>query len=543
MGSTSSKKNYLQVSIYWGGAELGSYCRPLSSSRGVTAGHGFFSDIKSVIWPRWDSLEIISKTKSGLVLNPNIPWDGVLSSGQTTHILKSLKSSRKFFEIKPGTTASLRLDDMSIAIRVGPKIGKEQSRVKPASGFGASPFSFIAEKPSEWISLAAAVLAAGIITVSAHQTLKSRDNDLYQGIAELPNTNLLPFIAQKHLAEAPNVIQFTLDRFNYVHSVWNYYTDFATVVGFGKSNEATPMIFQSTIDQYKGFFDQQRSEIALAEGQQKIDIQKLESHQGAMSIPMVRGETVEGKILRVLDKIGLYSASARELAAKRVTIAEEFENDIGFAKGEKTEGPKNEAFAKIAQGYLGIESDDKMQESQARNSAARAALAQIDLFGEGRLKFGSLDCCDQPAGAPLTQTGVTWTPADYAGLEALGSLAALKGSTWGVPVKEEPKIQEPVFGHIDPSTIEKTVSAGRYQLRLCYELALRRNQAAKGSMEWRWKINTQGRISNIDLLHSSIKDEELARCIHDKIATWKFSKPKGGSVEVRYPFEFSRDKG
>lgn len=543
MGSGSKRKSYLHVAVYWGGAELGSYCRPFESSGAVIAGAGLFADIRSEIWPRWDSLEIISKTRAGLVLNPNIAWDGVLETNGSTHILQSLRSARRIFEIKPGSSASLRIDDLSVAIRVGPKVTGDKIRVQPARGYMASPLTFIAEKSSEWISLTTALLAAAIISISAYSTLNSRQNDHYENIAELPSQNLLPFISQKYLAEAPYVLQFSLDRFNYVHSVWNFYEELSQVIGFGKSKHEEPLIFRSTVDEYKELIASQQTALAEAEAQQKYQANRRPENHAILSIPIIRGESVNGKIQRILDKIAVYAASSKELVGKRNEVAEQFEKDIGLVQSTKNEAPKNEAFAKIAQGYLGIESDDKMQESQAKNAAARAALIQTDLFGKERLQFGAIDCCAPPVGAPITQSGLVWLQPKATPNGEWISMATFKGSTWGVAVKESPKIIEPIRGHIDPSLIERTVSAGRYQLRLCYELALRRNQAAMGTMEWRWNINSEGKISNINLLNSSIKDDELVRCIHDKIATWKFAKPRGGTVEVRYPFEFSKDKG
>ncbi len=543
MSSGKNQKNYLHVAVYWGGAELGSFKKKISRVRGVTAGKGFFSDIKSVVWPRWDKLEIIRKTKSGLILNPNIPWEGVISTGRGSYILRSLKPTRKIFEIIPGTSASLRLEDMSVAIRVGPLHKPASGRLQPARGYGASPFSLLAERPSEWTSLAVAGAAAAVIALSARSTLMSRDNDTYQGIAELPDQSLLPFIGQKHLAEAPNVIQFSLDRFNYVHNVWDYYSEFASTIGFGEPKADKPLLFPTISDDYKGLFEDQKKTIRTAELKQENELREAKPKQGSLSIPTVAGESIDGKILRILDKISVYSSASQEIFKKRVTVAQAFENDMGLKKEAKEEKPTNEAFEKIAQGYLGIESDDKMQDTLAKSSAAMAALLQIDLFGEDRLRFGPIDCCAPPAGAPLTQAGFVWLSPDVAQANLEPTVAVLKGSTWGAPVKDEPRINEPLAGHLEPGLVEKTITAGRYQLRLCYELALRRNQAVKGSMEWRWQINSQGQISSIDLLQTSIKDDELVRCVHDKIANWKFPKPRGGSVEVRYPFEFSRDKG
>ena len=80
-------------------------------------------------------------------------------------------------------------------------------------------------------------------------------------------------------------------------------------------------------------------------------------------------------------------------------------------------------------------------------------------------------------------------------------------------------------------------------LQLCFELALRRNQNLKGSMEWQWRLDSRGKISEIELLDSTIQDRRMIRCVRKKIANWKFPRPKRGSVEIKYPFYFAPAKG
>ena len=542
MVASKNNKAYLHVAIYFGGAELGTYSRPFKSSRGVTAGRGFLCDVKSVVWPRWDELEIIQKSRFGLVLNPDLPWDGVISDGSSTTILNSQKPGKRLFEITNSTSASLRLQSMSVAIRVGAKNMKMGASVRPAHGYSGSFMSFFVTGTTELTTLGISAVAAGIIAISAHVTLMGRENDLYKGIEELPGETLLPFISYKHLAVAPNVMQASLDRLNFIHSVWNYYTDFADVVSFGKAPRESSGVFSTTVDEYSKLAEEQRSTFEASELHQRKQVKAAGRH-GSLSVPTARGESLNGRALRALDKIGIISTSADELGARRVSVAAEYLQEIGYKYDNHNKGDKfKDALAGIANSYAGLETDEKMQVAQAEGAATHAALAQIDLFGKERLRTGAVNCCAPLVGSPLTQDGLVWLMPEFRA-DAFGALSALKASTWGAPVKSVVRIKEPVGGHIEPSDVERTVSAGRYQLRLCYELALRRNQAAKGSMEWRWLIDSRGKIAGVDLLKSSIKDEELVRCVHDKIATWKFTKPLGGSVEVRYPFEFSRDKG
>jgi len=544
MASSKNKTTYLHVSVQWGGHEIGGYHRRLNACRGLKAGSGFFCDIRSGVWPRLDELEILVKSRSGLILNPNLPWDGVVSSGQDTVFLNSLRPQRRLIEIKSSTSASLRLDELTVAIRVGPRIVAKPDRIKMKSGYMASPLAFIAHGSTEWGALWLALIGSAIITGSAAWSLAVRKSESYLKISDLPEERLLPFISQKHLADAPNIIQAGLDRFNYIHSVWNFYTDLTSSLGFGDSIKKSDQIFETTSDYYKNLAAAQEKYLSGAENAQTLQIRKLSPDRSILSVPSVQGETLDGKALRIFDKISILTRSSGELFERRNEVVEKFVADIGY-KFEERKSPDttSAAFAKISEGFLGVESDDKMQAKQAKESAARATLAQMTLFGEEQLKLGPTACCSAPAGIPLTQEGLIWLAAAF-DAQSAKPLSGLKASKWGHSTgAEKPNIREPLAGHMNPADVERTVNAGRYQLRLCYELALRRNQNATGSMEWRWLIDSTGRISDINLLDTSIRDDDLIRCIRDKIAHWRFPKPSGGSVEVSYPFEFSKDKG
>jgi hypothetical protein len=541
MAAASKPDRHLHVAVYWGGAELGSYCKPLKSCRGVTAGKAILSDIRSVIWPKWDDLDIILRTSSGLVLNPNLAWYGVLSDGRSTHVLSANTQRRQLLEVKEGTTASLRFEDLAVAIKVGPKPRKESTAVIPAKGFSAGLLSLFADRSNEWITATIGVAAAAVIGMSAYITLSSRGLDRYSSVTDLPDNRLLPFIAPKYLAEAPEVMQSGLDRFNYVHSVWNFYNDFASVVALGEAPSRATKVFPSTIDTYKSQAAAQTAVLADSRKRQEYLQRKSTS---SISIPVVRGESATGRVIRTLDKIAVVSSTAKLQAARRNEVATDYEKDLGYKYSPPADDGANKAFAAISAGFLGLEDDETAQATQARHFSNKSALARMSLYGKSRLLFGPVDCCQPPVGAPLSHESISWLR-DFSGPRDAEHipLASLKASTWGAPAREKPAVIEPKSGTIAQSLVEKTIAAGRYQVRLCYELSLRRNQVTSGTMEWKWLIDTQGKITSLELVRSSIKDEELVKCVRQKIASWKFARPRGGSVEIRYPFEFSRDKG
>jgi hypothetical protein len=105
------------------------------------------------------------------------------------------------------------------------------------------------------------------------------------------------------------------------------------------------------------------------------------------------------------------------------------------------------------------------------------------------------------------------------------------------------KIKEPIIGSLDPRLIQQTVERSRFELQLCYELALRRNQSAQGLMEWKWHLDTQGRVSELELVDSNIDDGKMISCIREKLSRWNWPRPQKGSIQVSFPFYFKPSKG
>jgi hypothetical protein len=109
---------------------------------------------------------------------------------------------------------------------------------------------------------------------------------------------------------------------------------------------------------------------------------------------------------------------------------------------------------------------------------------------------------------------------------------------------DKPKIvREPLIGTLDPKKIQETVDKYRFELQLCYELALRRNQQLAGSMEWQWHLDSTGEIYDIELLQTTIQDQQMIQCVKQKIASWSWPKPQKGSIQVSFPFYFKPAKG
>lgn len=550
MARSSAKPQKLFIKVFWGGADLGAVARSLSSVRSVTAGRGFLTDIHSSIWPLRDNVTIVERERGHLYLNPDLPWDGVLHNGKDLFVLDSRARTKKPIEIRPNTTATLRLEDISIAIRTGQEHVPYRPKGVAKSQFKGSMLALIADTPSERMGLISAAIAALIMVGAAAAGLKSREVWRPESLADLGDELKIPYISPTHFQTAPQVIQDKLDRFHYVESVSSYYSDLATMMTNPEELGKDSKMFSESVRQYQSAFDAQREQLAeFTAAGDRLTRDVRSSGGRVMGIPVVRGESLDGSLQRIMNKVTLVQESAKNLADLRVKVGEGFKAEPAYDYGaaQQANGGDNlsDFTKKLGEGFRNALPDEEQQAKEAKDFAIDASAAQLALFGKEYLKRAHGQCCPGVSGI---KAGAS--PIDLKNSESFTQsdefLASLKASTWGAPKplpEKSHRIVEPIAGIIDAKSVEKAIASGRFQLQLCFELALRRNQAAKGNMEWKWQIDTRGKINGLSLLSTTLKDEELIHCVRTRIAGWKFPKPKGGSVEIRYPFEFERDKG
>ena len=120
---------------------------------------------------------------------------------------------------------------------------------------------------------------------------------------------------------------------------------------------------------------------------------------------------------------------------------------------------------------------------------------------------------------------------------------ALQGSSIDPKAAKIQRVVEPLIGEIDPTLVESTIQKYRYELQACFEGALKRDRFTRGAMEWRWRIDSRGLLSELELVKSNINDPVMSRCVRQKMSAWRFPKPRRGSIEITYPFEFNPTRG
>ncbi len=95
-------------------------------------------------------------------------------------------------------------------------------------------------------------------------------------------------------------------------------------------------------------------------------------------------------------------------------------------------------------------------------------------------------------------------------------------------------------GKIDGAVVTSVFSRRKGAIKSCYESALKVNAALKGKVTIKFTIGPAGRITDISVTDNSTGDAGIGSCIVDKVRSWKFDPPEGGSVTFSYPFILSQ---
>jgi hypothetical protein len=118
------------------------------------------------------------------------------------------------------------------------------------------------------------------------------------------------------------------------------------------------------------------------------------------------------------------------------------------------------------------------------------------------------------------------------------SVAASKVSRQGRVVRPKPR-EISVEGSLSKESIQAVVQRNLGQIRSCYERNLLKNPDMTGKIVAQWRIETSGTTSKVSAGMDSLSSPATTACVLQAIRGWRFQAPKGGSVRVAYPFNFS----
>jgi hypothetical protein len=96
-----------------------------------------------------------------------------------------------------------------------------------------------------------------------------------------------------------------------------------------------------------------------------------------------------------------------------------------------------------------------------------------------------------------------------------------------------------VRGSLSKEAIAAVVKKHLAEIQYCYEKNLLLNPNLSGKVVMEWTIALNGSVSLVKTGQNTMNTPAVAMCISAKIKAWKFPEPKGGTVEVTYPFMFN----
>lgn len=497
-------------------------------------------------------LDILEMRQSACRLMVDPSWKGFYSHKGRFFILEEISAGPSEIELTVGDYASIIRGDLRILVRLDfvkkSRSLKQSSSIKALKHDWRNPFTrhFLSSR-EEYIASGIAAFAATILVGSFCLGLGSRNPHRPTTVNEIKDKYMLSFLAPEHIESAPETLQEKLQRKSFLQSVTRYYQSFIRLINNSGSYDRNLLLPTSVAMFEKLKLATEESLHSKIKNQKSVDNEQANLKDVAtLTIPGVLGQSLAGKMLQTNDKIGIIrTASELNLAAKRHLINDfskddpyDYENYRNIQR-QDTKPPVPDAIKQIH--VWGHTNAEDVMYLEAKSLAAAAQSLQSKRFSKishsGLLTEADAKPIELPAG---TKYASFLSDLDFFLVDE--KFDEIQAEEFGTPRKVT-KSQENLTGEIDPSLIENYIKQNRYQLQLCYELALRRDEEAAGTMEWRWRIDTRGLISDISLVTSAIKDQPMIQCIHRKIATWRFPRPRYGSVEVSYPFDFNPSKG
>lgn len=152
----------------------------------------------------------------------------------------------------------------------------------------------------------------------------------------------------------------------------------------------------------------------------------------------------------------------------------------------------------------------------------------------GKVEKGGQDWSSAAGG-----TGVTVSTAGRGGGKNASGMAGLKaGKTGqgGVGLIED---ESEISGGLDREVIAQVIRTQLGQILYCYERQLSASPDLFGKVAVKFTINGTGKVESQAIGDTTLKNATVEGCILNKVASWKFPTPNGGTkVMVTYPFLF-----
>ena len=543
MVTKQNKNNYkIYVQVLQNGEILSEIEKPFYKKGIIKLSSSPTAELTAPFYPLAHDMDLIKITKRGAELELPPSWDGYTTSYGKLETISSERKLPYTHIMKIGDYGSLSLNDLQVLIRIGLEKKTNRKSVSIDPNYRGKVSSLIWPSSSELTAFLSSFLVSTFLFLCLIIGLLMRSPKSTHDFLSLDKIYVLPFIHPDHLLHHPEALQDNLDRFRPIVSTMAFVKAFTAIIsGFPIDQTNKSYLFPSTIENYTNLFQKNSKQIKnIKEDQLNLEQHLLkDSTYSLVEIPSVIGESINGNILRIRDKFSLIHENYLTSYHNRKKFNHEFNNDAIYEYGKYKNLSKRNFTGKTSKINLF---------SLLTNEEAMYQVAS-DLSNEARYYRNQIQKSRTPT-TPLTirnasPIGISKKNPYISFVNSIRSnqynhkLSAINASSYHTHSSE---IREPLIGKIDPTLIERTVRKNKFQLQLCFELALRKNPKVKGSMDWQWVLDSNGKILDIELIKSSIDDRQMINCVKRKIIQWKFPKPTRGSIAIRYPLYFESAK-
>jgi hypothetical protein len=542
----ANKKNIeVQVKILQNGYPVAGCTKALSRNLRIDLTADYTGELAIPLYAMSGNINLFLMESGQLFLNLDQAWTGFITSGgQVRNVLATDREARQF-PVSLNDYGSICWKDLRLLYKVIAKGTESKSHLTVAKGYQGLPFGLLLADRSEWRLFISAVLAGIIVVGLTCYAMFVADIRRPKMLEDLGADYTLPFVSPEHLRLIPEAQTTKLDRSDYLKSSIGYYRALSSLLTGENIENTGKYLKESTIFRYSQLHQDYQSRLKEESERQEIRNEHVLADRttAMVFIPSVAGMSLRLRLVRILEKIDVvHQAQRMNLLLKR-QISEQFGRDEGY---DWLNYQAANVANRGAQEYLSkvrVFSDLTNEQQMYAEGERLAREAQ----GIQERKFGHNFTRRKSPGDEDSYIGID-SGIDFASflssvriLTNEGRIDEIRASSFDQRRKEV--IKEPLVGIIDPGSIQKALSKNQFQLQLCYELALRRNQLAQGSMDWQWRIDSRGKISDIVLKQSSVGDRRMVECVRSKMALWQFPRPRNGSIEINHSFQFSPQKG
>lgn len=527
------------IEVHQNGELLSRTERPFKKKGSVYLTSKPGGELSAPFYPLPSDIRIMKITPRGVELDLDPNWEGFTTCEGKIENIDSDRKSAYTHIMKRGDYGSIAYNDLRVLIRIGRPHKKQQALRAFAKEYRPSFLDFWLGP--DRVGLLWGAGAAAVIGFFFTYGLIVRPDDRPQQFIELRDEYTLPFIHPLHLSQGPETLQSEYKRMQPVSSAVGFAQSFAeTILGLSPraaKNTKSPILLSAREGRGDRFDRVWQRYSELKEAVRNRENKILADRRNALvAMPVIIGESATGGLVRMHGLLQKwYRGTAKTLEVRRQMTAI-FKNDraYDFQEYRNPESGKTAATKYIPSG------DEKNLYVEAEKVAARAETIRAKIR-KARRPVTLLSAANGiPVGIAETSPFTSFVRQDS--FEAFNDkLEKISASVFD---PDKPKVaREPVIGTVDRKLVLQTIEKSRFELQLCYELALRRNQGAEGLMEWRWLLDTKGQVLDLELVQNTVNDSKMANCIREKIGRWKWPRPNKGSIEISYPFYFKPSKG